>query len=83
MVIMAVASNTLTTIPVHSDVVRRLRSLKTADQTWDDFLLEMASDYVPRSWIEELERRARESTVSDTSGEEVFRRSQAARRSRR
>jgi hypothetical protein len=50
-------SNPLTNISVHADVMRRLRSLKSADQTWDNFLTEMADDYTPPSWYEELERR--------------------------
>ena len=41
------AANPLTTIPVHAAVVNRLRTLKTADQTWDDLLSDMAEDYVP------------------------------------
>ncbi|MGD0256904.1 MAG: hypothetical protein ABSB90_03365 [Thermoplasmata archaeon] len=51
------AGGPLTSIPVHADVVRRLRSLKTADQTWDEFLTEMAEDYVPPGWYAEMERR--------------------------
>jgi hypothetical protein len=39
------AANALMTIPVHSEVVKRLRSWKTAEQTWDAFLLELARDY--------------------------------------
>ncbi len=51
------AESSLTSIPVHSNVVRRLRSLKSADQTWDDFLMDMADDYVPPGWYDEIERR--------------------------
>ncbi len=51
------AGSSLTSIPVHSNVVRRLRSLKSADQTWDDFLMDMADDYVPPGWYDEIERR--------------------------
>jgi hypothetical protein len=51
------ASSPLTSIPVHSSVVRRLRSLKSADQTWDEFLTDMADDYVPPGWYDEIERR--------------------------
>jgi hypothetical protein len=77
--VMYMASNPLTSIPVHSNVVRRLRSLKTADQTWDDFLLEMAEDHVPPGWYAELERRR---TVGvDVAGPEVLRRSRAKARS--
>ncbi len=51
------ANSTLTSIPVHSNVVRRLRSIKSADQTWDDFLMDMADDYAPPGWYAELDRR--------------------------
>lgn len=51
------ATQTITSIPVHSHVVRRLRSLKSADQTWDEFLMDMADDYVPPGWYAEIERR--------------------------
>jgi hypothetical protein len=75
------ASNPLTSIPVHADVVHRLRTLKTADQTWDDFLIEMARDYVPAGWYEEMERRRREG--DDVPGRVVLRRSrELARRGR-
>jgi len=67
------ASNPLTSIPVHSDVVRRLRTLKTADQTWDAFLSEMAEDYAPPGWYAEMERR-RHGGV-DVPGERIIRRS--------
>lgn len=76
------ASNALTSIPVHQDVVRRLRSLKSSDQTWDDFLLEMVDDYVPRAWIEELERRANEANSEDIPGDQVLRESAAKARRR-
>jgi hypothetical protein len=71
--VMSMASNPLTSIPVHADVVRRLRTLKTADQTWDDFLREMAEDYVPPGWYEEMERRRR--VGQDIPGTGVLRRS--------
>lgn len=67
------ASNPLTSIPVHSDTVRRLRSLKTADQTWDALLSEMADDYVPTAWYELMERRR--SAGRDVPGEQVLARS--------
>ncbi len=67
------ASNSLTSIPVHSDVVRRLRSLKTADQTWDSLLAEMAEDYVPAAWYNMMERRRL--AGRDVSGDEIISRS--------
>jgi len=67
------ASNPLTSIPVHADVVRRLRSLKTADQTWETFLTEMAEEYVPPGWYGEMERRKVDG--KDVAGREVLARS--------
>lgn len=67
------AADTLTSIPVHSEVVRRLRALKTADQTWDTFLIEMAADYVPPGWYHEMERRRKEG--EDVPGSTVIQRS--------
>lgn len=65
-------------IPVHSHVVRRLKSLKGANQTWDDFLMDMAEDYVPAGWYAEIERRR--SQGADVSMEQVLRRSHAVAR---
>lgn len=67
------ATNPLTSIPVHSDVLRHLRTLKTADQTWDDFLLEMSRDYVPPGWYNEMERRRKAGV--DVAGDAVLKRS--------
>ena len=72
------SANPLTTIPVHADVVRQLQKLKTANQTWDQFLLEMAEDYVPPWWFEEMERRRH--TGRDFSGPTIIRRSRALAR---
>lgn len=76
------SSKGLTSITLHTDVLHRLQDLKTANQTWDDFLLELTRDYVPRAWIEELERRAREPVERDVPGDQVLRRSRARRASR-
>jgi len=75
---MYMATGTLTTIPVHAEVLRRLRTLKTADQTWDTFLLEMAEDYTPPGWYAELERRRVQG--ADIEGREVIRKSRAMAR---
>ena len=75
------AADPITSIPVHSSVLRHLRTLKTADQTWDAFLMEMSRDYVPPGWYQEMERRRLQRV--DTPGDAVMRRSRAlARRGR-
>lgn len=62
-------SKGLTSISLHSAVWHRLHGLKTANQTWDDFLLELSRDCVPRSWVEELERRAQDPLANDVPGD--------------
>jgi hypothetical protein len=64
---------------VHSETIRRLRSLKTADQTWDALLSEMAEDYVPTAWYDQMERRR--SAGRDVPGERVL--ATSRRRARR
>ena len=71
-----------TSITLHHDVLHRLRALKTANQTWDDFLLELAREYVPRAWVDELERRAQDPVERDIPGDRVMRRSRARRAAR-
>ena len=76
------SSKAHTSISLHTDVLHRLQDLKTANQTWDDFLLELTKDYVPRAWVEELERRAQDPVRLDIPGDAVMRRSRARRRAR-
>lgn len=75
-------SKGVTSITVHTEVLEKLQDRKTANQTWDDFLLALLEDYVPRSWVEELERRARDPVAKDVPGDEVLRRSRARRAAR-
>jgi hypothetical protein len=49
----------MTSIPVHSGVLRELQARKTGGRTWDEFLLELLEDYDPPEWLAELERRSR------------------------
>jgi hypothetical protein len=55
--VMIMAENALTSIPVHTDVLRRLQSYKTGGKTWDQFLSELLEDYDPPEWLAEIERR--------------------------
>ena len=63
--------NPMTSIPVHSDVLRHLRERKTGGKTWDQFLLELAEDYDPPGWIAEMERRRKHGR--DVPGDSVLR----------
>ena len=46
-----------TSIPIHQSTLLSLRGVKTADQTWDDFLLALADDYLSPAFRRELDRR--------------------------
>lgn len=46
-----------TSIPVHRSTLRALRGVKTAEQTWDDFLMALADDYISPVLKRELDRR--------------------------
>lgn len=66
------SANPMTSIPVHTDVLRRLQDRKTGGKTWDEFLLDLIEDYDPPEWIAEMERRrARGRDVSGTSIERM------------
>ncbi len=47
----------MTSIPVHSEVLKELHAKKTGAKTWDDFLLELLADFDPPEWLAELEQR--------------------------
>ncbi|MGA8710987.1 MAG: hypothetical protein WB786_07140 [Thermoplasmata archaeon] len=47
----------MTSIPVHSEVLRELQARKTGGKTWDEFLLLLLEDYDPPEWLAELEAR--------------------------
>ena len=49
----------MTSIPVHSGVLKELQARKTGGRTWDEFLLELLEDYDPPEWLAELEKRRR------------------------
>ncbi len=51
------ASKRLTPTPVYSAVVRRLNALTVVNHTWDGFLTDMAEEYVPPGWYEEIDWR--------------------------
>ncbi|NNN17767.1 MAG: hypothetical protein HKL79_05355 [Thermoplasmata archaeon] len=59
----------VTSIPVHQSTLRTLRGAKMADQTWDDFLLALADDYISPTLKADLDRRLRTERV--VSGAEM------------
>jgi len=70
----------ITSIPVHQSTLRALRGAKTAEQTWDDFLLALADDYIPPSLRADLDRRLASERI--VSGAEMKREFAAWRRRR-
>lgn len=57
MVAMMASEDVVSSIPVHRSTIRALQGVKTADQTWDDFLMALADDYLSPSLRRELDRR--------------------------
>jgi hypothetical protein len=51
------SASKMTSIPVHSEVLKELQARKTGGKTWDMFLLELLEDYDPPEWVTELEAR--------------------------
>ena len=68
---MMATDDAVTSIPVHQSTVRALRGVKTADQTWDDFLMALADDYISPTLKRELDRRLRSEEI--VSGAEMKR----------
>jgi len=70
---MMASEDLITSIPVHQSTLRALRGAKTADQTWDDFLMALADDYISPSLRAELDRRfASERIVSGAEMKREF-----------
>lgn len=66
--VMMATEDRITSIPVHQSTLLALRGVKTAEQTWDDFLMALADDYISPSLRRELDRRlATEEVVSGTA----------------
>lgn len=77
---MMATSDSTTSIPVHKSTLNALRSAKSAAQTWDDFLLALADDYIPPALRRELDRRLTSDPI--VSGSEMKREFQRWRRLR-
>lgn len=71
--IMMATEDPFSSIPVHRSTIRTLQGVKTADQTWDDFLMALADDYISPSLRRELDRRlATEEIVPGASMKREF-----------
>ena len=60
---MMATADPVTSIPVHQSTLRALRGAKMADQTWDDFLIALADDYISPALRRDLDRRLRSERV--------------------
>lgn len=70
---MMATEDPFSSIPVHRSTIRALQGVKTADQTWDDFLMSLADDYISPSLRRELDRRLKtEEVVSGASMKREF-----------
>jgi hypothetical protein len=54
---MMASDDAVTSIPVHQSTLRALRGAKSAEQTWDDFLMALADDFISPTLRSELDRR--------------------------
>ncbi len=57
MSVMMATEDPVSSIPVHRSTIHALQGVKTAGQTWDDFLMALADDYLSPSLKRELDRR--------------------------
>lgn len=65
MTVTMATEDAFSSIPVHRSTIRALQGVKTADQTWDDFLMALADDYISPGLRNELDRRIASEEVVD------------------
>jgi|HubBroStandDraft_1064217.scaffolds.fasta_scaffold40379_2 hypothetical protein len=69
-------SDLVTSIPLHQSTLRVLQRVKSAAETWDDFLINLTDDYLSPSLRAELDRRLeRDRVVTGAEAHRVFRES--------
>ncbi|MCI4343666.1 MAG: hypothetical protein L3J92_06100 [Thermoplasmata archaeon] len=57
MMTMMPATDAVTSIPLHQSTLRVLQRVKSAAETWDEFLMNVTDDYLSPSLRSELDRR--------------------------
>jgi hypothetical protein len=73
MYIMMAAADSITSIPLHRSTLRLLQRVKSAAETWDEFLLAVTDDYLSASLKSELDRRlASDKVVSGSAARREF-----------
>jgi len=63
MMAMMSTPDTITSIPLHQSTLRVLQRVKSAAETWDEFLINLTDDYLSPSLRAELDRRLRTDRV--------------------
>lgn len=73
MMVMMATSDPVTSIPVHRSTLRVLQRVKSAAETWDEFLEALTDDYISPALRSELdERLKREGIVSGARAKQEF-----------
>lgn len=73
MAAMMATSDPVTSIPLHRSTLRVLQRVKTAAETWDDFLLTITDDFVSPAHRSELDRRrARDPVIRGAQARREF-----------
>jgi hypothetical protein len=63
MLTMMSAIDAVTSIPLHQSTLRVLQRVKSAAETWDEFLINLTDDYLSPSLQAELDRRLKKDRV--------------------
>jgi hypothetical protein len=73
MVTMMADADSVTSIPLHQSTLRVLQRVKSAAETWDEFLINLTDDYLSPSLQAELDRRLkRDRLVSGAEARREF-----------
>jgi hypothetical protein len=71
MVIMMAPTDAVTSIPLHQSTLRILQRVKSAAETWDEFLINITDDYLSPALQAELDRRLKSDRI--VTGAEALR----------
>jgi hypothetical protein len=63
MVMMMPGTDAVTSIPLHRSTLQVLRRVKSAAETWDEFLINLTDDYLSPALRVELDRRLKTDRV--------------------
>jgi hypothetical protein len=73
MMTMMTATDAITSIPLHRSTLRVLQRVKSAAETWDEFLINVTDDYLSPALRSELDRRLKsDRIVTGTEARRVF-----------